>query len=67
MNNYAKEKDVMTNQFTRRSINIDNDNFVRCKILAADLALSVSGVIRLLIKEAYERRVIVLNQNDSRS
>lgn len=57
----------MTNRFTRRSINIDEENFLRCKTLAADMAGSISGVIRLLIKEAYEKRVIVLKQDDSQS
>jgi hypothetical protein len=50
----------MTNRFTRQ-------NFLRCKTLAADMAGSISGVIRLLIKEAYEKRVIVLKQDDSQS
>ncbi len=57
----------MTNRFTRRSINIDEENFFRCKTLAADMAVSVSGVIKLLIKSAYEKRVIVSKQDDSRS
>lgn len=57
----------MTNQFTRRSVNIDDKNFVRCKKLAAAMAGSVSGVIRLLIKDAYEKYLIVLKQDDSRS
>ena len=46
----------MANHFTRRSINLDEDNFARCKRLAEDLAVSVSAVIRLLIKEAYEKQ-----------
>src|ERR1700681_106886 len=37
-------KNVMTNRFTRRSVNIDDENFVRCKKLAAAMAGSVSGV-----------------------
>jgi hypothetical protein len=57
----------MTNRFTRRSVNIDDKNFVRCKKLAAAMAGSVSGVIRLLIKDAYEKYLIVLKQDDSRS
>ena len=57
----------MTNRFTRRSVNIDDANFDCCKRLAADMSRSISGVIRLLIKEAYEKRVIVSNQDNSRS
>jgi len=53
----------MTNRFTRRSINIDDANFDRCKTLAADMSTSISGVIRLLIKEAYEKSVIVSKQD----
>ena len=49
----------MTNRFTRRSINIDDDNFARCKRLAIDMAVSISGVIRLLIREACEKHVMV--------
>jgi hypothetical protein len=57
----------MANRFIRRSINIDEENFVRCKILAADMAWTISGVIRLLIKEAYEERLIASKQDNSRS
>ena len=46
----------MAKRFSRRSINIDEDNFARCKRLAEDLAVSVSAVVRLLIKEAYEKQ-----------
>jgi hypothetical protein len=55
----------MTNRFTRRSVNIDDDNFVRCKTLARDLAMSISGMIRLLIKQAYEKHVNIPNQDNS--
>ncbi len=54
----------MTSQFTRRSINIDDDNFARCKTLAANFAVSISGVIRLLIKQAYEKHVNLPKQDD---
>jgi hypothetical protein len=57
----------MVNRFTRQSINIDDDNFVRCKRLAIDMAVSISGVIRLLIKDAYEKHMMISKQDDSRS
>lgn len=57
----------MTNRFTRRSINIDDENFVRCKILAADMAGTISSVIRLLIKAAYEKHVMISKQDTSQS
>ncbi len=53
----------MTDHYTRRSINIDDDNFVRCKTLATGMALSVSGLVRLLIKDAYEKRLIGARQD----
>ena len=56
-------KKSMTNHYTRRSINIDNDNFLRCKTLAAEMAVSISGVVRLLIKDAYERHLMGARQD----
>jgi hypothetical protein len=61
----GKEKQkVTTNRFTRRSINIDADNFARCQTLANDLAISISGLIRLLIKQAYEKHMKSLKQDN---
>jgi hypothetical protein len=56
-----------TNRFVRRSINLDEANFTRCRMLAADLAVSVSGLIRLLIKQAYNKHVGFSQQDDSQS
>jgi hypothetical protein len=58
---------VTTNRFTRRSVNIDEENFARCQTLASHLAISVSGLIRLLIKHAYEKHLSSLNQDISQS
>jgi hypothetical protein len=58
---------VTTNRFSRRSVNIDAENFARCQTLANDLAISISGVIRLLIKQAYEKHVKSLQQDSSQS
>ena len=67
-NRGGKEKQkVNISRFTRRSINIDDENFARCQMLANDLAISVSGLIRLLIKQAYEKHVSSLKQDSSRS
>ena len=67
-NRGGKEKQkVNISRFTRRSINIDADNFARCQVLAKDLAISVSGLIRLLIKEAYDNHAKFLKQDDSQS
>jgi hypothetical protein len=41
------------NRFKRHSINLDDQSHTQCGILAANLALSMSGVIRLLIRNAF--------------
>jgi hypothetical protein len=55
----------MANHFTRRSINLDEDNFARRKRLAEDMAVSVSAVVRLLIKEAYKKNRMTVNPDQS--
>jgi hypothetical protein len=45
---------IMKQRYQRRSINLDDVSHARCKALAHDVTLSVSGVLRLLIKKAYE-------------
>ena len=42
--------------FVRCSISLDIDNRTRARILAAESATSVSGLIRMLLGEAYKRR-----------
>jgi hypothetical protein len=44
----------MSNKYRRRSINLDDTSHARCRTLAADKALSISGMLRLIIKEAYD-------------
>jgi hypothetical protein len=57
----------MTNRYTRRSINLDDNSHTRCKVLAEQMAISVSGLLRIIIKQAYERQMISEKQDDSRS
>jgi hypothetical protein len=47
----------------RHSINLDDISHDRCKVLAQDLSTSISGLLRLLVKNAYEdHRHIIENQ-----
>jgi len=48
----------MTQRYQRRSINLDDVSHARCKTLAENVTLSVSGVLRLLIKKAYEELTV---------
>ena len=57
----------MSNRFTRRSVNLDDASHNRCKELAADMAISVSGLLRIIIKEAYEEQIISKKQDSSQS
>jgi hypothetical protein len=41
-------------RFKRHSINLDDISHDRCKVLAQELSTSVSGLLRLLVKDAYE-------------
>ena len=43
-------------RFKRRSINLDDVNHRRCKVLADEMATSISGVLRILIFHAFVDR-----------
>ena len=57
----------MTNRYTRRSINLDDTSHNRCKELADSMAISVSGLLRIIIKDAYEHQIISKKQDASQS
>jgi hypothetical protein len=57
----------MTNRYTRRSINLDDTSHDRCKLLAENMAISISGLLRIIINQAYEQQIISEKQDDSRS
>ena len=44
------------NRYRRYSINLDDDSHTRCKAMADNMALSISGMLRILIREAFEDR-----------
>ena len=55
-------------RFKRHSINLDDISHDRCKVLAQDLSTSISGLLRLLVKNAYEEsRRIPENQESDQS
>jgi hypothetical protein len=56
---------MTTSKFQRRSINVDKETITRCQALADDWAVSVSVLIRLLIRDAYEKHREKLSKQDS--
>ena len=51
-------------RFKRVSINLDSTSRNKCKILADDQTTSISGVLRLLIKQAFEEHQRVAETQD---
>jgi hypothetical protein len=47
MNNY---------RYNRVSISLDRNNHERCRVMASERATSISGLLRALIMDAYEKR-----------
>jgi hypothetical protein len=45
-------------QYKRCSINLDDQSHEKCKIMANVLAVSISGIIRLLVHDAFDRLMI---------
>jgi hypothetical protein len=59
---------MTASKYKKRSINVDHETITRCKALADDWAVSVSVLIRLLIRDAYEKhQEKLLKQDNSRS
>ena len=59
---------MTVSKFKRHSINLDDQAHTQCGILAANLALSMSGVIRILIRNAFAAsQEGFMKQDDSRS
>jgi predicted DNA-binding protein len=46
----------MTSRFRRYSINLDSTSHERCKNLANEMSTTVSGVVRFLIRNAFEQQ-----------
>jgi predicted transcriptional regulator len=56
----------MTTRFKRYSINLDDDSHRRFKAMADHLSVSMSGLLRMMIKDAFEtqRKITNLNHGD---
>jgi hypothetical protein len=55
-------------RFKRHSINLDDISHDRCKVLAQELSTSISRLLRLLVKDAYEdQQHIAKTQERSRT
>ena len=46
----------MSSRFRRYSINLDTASHEKCKTLAHEMSTTVSGIVRLLIRDAFEER-----------
>jgi hypothetical protein len=56
---------MTTSKYKKRSINVDHETITRCKALADDWAVSISVLIRLLIRDAYEKHLDKQSKQDS--
>jgi hypothetical protein len=56
---------MTSSRYKRHSINLDEQSHAQCGIMAEHLALSMSGMIRILIRNAFENGIE--KQDDSRS
>ena len=45
-----------TKPYVRRTINMDDETHRQCQALAGDLSTSVSGMLRVLVRAAYEQK-----------
>ncbi len=50
------------NRFRRRSISLDDASHAQCKTLAESMALSVSAMLRVLIKQACDKQSAVISK-----
>jgi macrodomain Ter protein organizer (MatP/YcbG family) len=44
-------------KFKRRSISLDDTSHHRCKLLAEERATTISGLLRFLIRDAFDQQV----------
>jgi hypothetical protein len=56
---------MTTTRFKRYSINFDDISHDRCKILAQELSTSISGLLRLLVKDAFEDHKHIYEKQES--
>ena len=56
---------MTTTRFRRYSINFDDISHDRCKVLAQELSTSISGLLRLLVKDAFEDHKHIREKQES--
>jgi len=56
---------MTTTRFKRYSINFDDISHDRCKVLAQGLSTSISGLLRLLVKDAFEDHKHICEKQES--
>jgi hypothetical protein len=56
---------MTTARFKRYSINFDDISHDRCKVLAQELSTSISGLLRLLVKDAFEDHNHICEKQES--
>ncbi len=54
-------------RYRRRSINLDDETYAQCKLLADELLVSVSCFLRIVIRDAYQQHMIAEYPGDGRS
>jgi hypothetical protein len=52
-------------KFKRKSVSLDDTSVDRCKILAEEKATSVSGLLRLIIKDAFDEYQRISEKQES--
>jgi|tagenome__1003787_1003787.scaffolds.fasta_scaffold20906288_3 hypothetical protein len=52
-------------RYKKYSINLDDDSRDQCGILASYLTVSMSGLIRILIRDAFEERQTYFGKQDN--
>jgi hypothetical protein len=45
---------MIVQKFKRKSVSLDDVSVDRCKLLAKDLSTSMSGLLRLIIEDAFD-------------
>ncbi len=50
------------NRLRRRTINLDDITHQRCRMLADAMTLSISGWLRLMVREIYEKQMAMQTQ-----
>jgi hypothetical protein len=55
---------MIIQKFKRKSISLDDASVDRCKVLADDRSTSISGVLRLIIKDAFEEHQRIYHKQE---